>query len=78
VIGLTKAVAKELASRHITVNAVAPGFIETAMTAGLDPKVREALQAQIRQPLGNFDSEIAHETFPVPENESGTTARHLL
>lgn len=39
-IGLTKALAKELSPRNITVNAVAPGFIETDMTAGLDEKVR--------------------------------------
>jgi 3-oxoacyl-[acyl-carrier protein] reductase len=60
VIGLTKAVAKELASRHITVNAVAPGFIDTAMTSGLTEKVREALQAQI--PLGRLGSpeDVAH------------------
>ncbi len=51
-IGLTKAVAKELASRHITVNAVAPGFIETAMTEALSEKVREGLLAQI--PLGRL------------------------
>jgi 3-oxoacyl-[acyl-carrier protein] reductase len=50
IIGLTKAVAKELASRHITVNAVAPGFIETDMTASLPDKAREAMVAQI--PLG--------------------------
>lgn len=43
VIGLTKAAAKELASRSITVNAVAPGFIETDMTAALSDKAREAL-----------------------------------
>jgi 3-oxoacyl-[acyl-carrier protein] reductase len=50
IIGLTKAVAKELASRNITVNAVAPGFIETDMTASLPDKAREAMVAQI--PLG--------------------------
>lgn len=47
IIGLTKAVAKELASRAITVNAVAPGFIETDMTASLPDKAREAMVAQI-------------------------------
>jgi len=46
-IGLTKSVAKELASRNVLVNAVAPGFIETDMTAKLSPEVREALGAQI-------------------------------
>lgn len=51
-LGLTKAVAKELASRHITVNAVAPGFIETAMTDALGEKVREGLMAQI--PMGRL------------------------
>ena len=50
IIGLTKAVAKELASRNITVNVVAPGFIETDMTASLPDKARAAMVAQI--PLG--------------------------
>jgi 3-oxoacyl-[acyl-carrier protein] reductase len=49
-IGLTKAVAKELASRGITVNAVAPGYIETEMTESLSEKARSAIIDQI--PLG--------------------------
>jgi len=46
-IALTKSVAKELGSRNILVNAVAPGFIETAMTAAMTPEAREALRKQI-------------------------------
>ena len=53
-IGLTKSVAKELASRNITANAVAPGFIPTDMTAELDEKMQEQLIAQI--PLGKLGS----------------------
>ena len=49
-LGLTKSAAKELAGRNITVNAVAPGYIETDMTAGLSEDVRKAFAAQI--PLG--------------------------
>jgi 3-oxoacyl-[acyl-carrier protein] reductase len=52
VIGFTKSAARELASRGITVNAIAPGFIETAMTAKLGPEAREALTKQI--PLGSL------------------------
>ena len=46
-IGLTKSLARELASRNVTVNAVAPGFIETDMTAVLSEKVKAAAEAQI-------------------------------
>jgi len=49
-IGLTKAYAQEVASRNITVNAVAPGYIETAMTAGLDKKSIQAILDRV--PLG--------------------------
>jgi 3-oxoacyl-[acyl-carrier protein] reductase len=51
-IGLTKSVAKELASRNILANAVAPGFIETDMTAAMTPEARAELGAQI--PMGRL------------------------
>lgn len=52
VIGLTKTIAREYASRNITVNAVAPGFIDTAMTQALGQDVRDTLAKQI--PLGRL------------------------
>lgn len=52
VIGFTKTVAREYASRSVTVNAVAPGFIDTAMTQGLSVEVKDLLQKQI--PLGRL------------------------
>jgi 3-oxoacyl-[acyl-carrier protein] reductase len=52
VIGFTKAVARELASRGITANAIAPGFIETKMTEALSEEARAALTKQI--PLGSL------------------------
>ncbi len=53
-IGMTKSAAKELASRSITVNAVAPGFIETDMTAALSDEARDAYAKAI--PLGRLGS----------------------
>jgi 3-oxoacyl-[acyl-carrier protein] reductase len=52
VIGLTKSTAKELASRGITVNAIAPGFIQTDMTAVLDEELKKQMLSVI--PLGRF------------------------
>ena len=49
-IGFTKSLARELASRNITVNAIAPGFITTDMTAGLSDEIKKTIQGQI--PLG--------------------------
>jgi 3-oxoacyl-[acyl-carrier protein] reductase len=59
-IGLTKAMARELASRSITVNAVAPGWIETAMTAELSQDLRDQVIKMV--PLGRpgTDMEVAH------------------
>lgn len=77
-LGLTKAVAKELASRHITVNAVAPGFIETAMTGALTDKVREGLLAQI--PLGRLGSpeDVAHAVAFLCTEEAGYVTGQVL
>ena len=52
IIGLTKTMARELASRGITVNAIAPGFVDTEMTQVLSDEVKEAATKQI--PLGCF------------------------
>lgn len=59
-IGLTKTMAKELAGRNITVNAIAPGFIQTDMTEALSEKIREAVVPMI--PLKRFGKpeDIAH------------------
>ena len=54
IIGFTKSLARELASRNVLVNAVAPGFIETSMTEGLPEKAREKMMESI--PLGRFGS----------------------
>ena len=60
VAGMTRALARELGSRNITVNCVAPGFIETDMTASLPPEQQKALLGQI--PLGHLGkpADIAH------------------
>lgn len=60
VAGMTRALARELGSRHITVNCVAPGFIETDMTANLPEEQQKALLAQI--PLGHLGkpADVAH------------------
>ncbi|PYV44229.1 MAG: beta-ketoacyl-ACP reductase [Acidobacteria bacterium] len=55
IIGFTKSLAQEVASRNITVNAVSPGFIETAMTAKLSEAVKEGLLEKI--PLGRIGSD---------------------
>ncbi|KMP12564.1 3-oxoacyl-ACP synthase [Candidatus Nitromaritima sp. SCGC AAA799-C22] len=59
-IGLTKTMARELASRNVTVNAVAPGFIDTEMTRVLDEKVREKLIEQIPLARLGLPGDIAH------------------
>jgi len=70
-IGFTKSLARELAGRNITVNAVAPGFITTDMTAGLSDKVKETLHAKI--PLGKTGTpeDIANAVAFLASAEAG-------
>src|SRR6201981_1733763 len=77
-IGLTKAIAIEIASRNITVNAVAPGFIETPMTDVLPDKVKEDLKARI--PLGRLGSarDVAAAIVFLASDEAGYITGHVL
>jgi 3-oxoacyl-[acyl-carrier protein] reductase len=77
-IGFTQSIAREVASRSITVNAVAPGFIETAMTEVLDPKQREAFLGHI--PLGKpgSDMDVAHAVAFLASPEAGYITGHVL
>jgi 3-oxoacyl-[acyl-carrier protein] reductase len=59
-IGLTMSVAREVASRNITVNAIAPGWIETAMTAEITPDAREAILKMIPMQRPGRDLEVAY------------------
>jgi 3-oxoacyl-[acyl-carrier protein] reductase len=77
-IGLTKAAARELASRNITVNAVAPGFVLTELTAGLPPALTEELIK--RTPLGRFGTaeEIAAAVAFLASDEAAFITGQVL
>src|SRR5215467_1832128 len=77
-IGLTKAIAVEIASRNVTVNAVAPGFIETPMTDVLPEKVKEELKTRI--PLGRMGSprDVAAAIVFLASDEAGYITGHVL
>lgn len=78
VIGLTKSAARELAGRGITVNAIAPGFINTEMTEALSDKVKEGAVAQI--PLGRFGEteDIANAVAFLASEEAGYITGQVL
>jgi 3-oxoacyl-[acyl-carrier protein] reductase len=77
-IGLTMAIAREVASRNITSNAIAPGFIETSMTASLSEEFKQQAVKQI--PLGRVGSpeDIAHATVFLASEEASYITGHVL
>jgi 3-oxoacyl-[acyl-carrier protein] reductase len=77
-IGLTRAIAVEVASRSITVNAVAPGFIETPMTDPLSQELKDKMKSMI--PLGRFgsDREIATAIVFLASDEAGYITGQVL
>jgi len=77
-IGLTKSNARELAKRNVTVNAVAPGFIATAMTDSLPDKVKAELTSQIPlERLGTAD-DIANAVLFLASENSAYITGHVL
>ena len=77
-LGFTRSLAREVGSRQITVNAIAPGFIETDMTRDLDDKTRETMLAQIPlQRLGNVDDIAASVAFLVSDAAAYITGETL-
>jgi 3-oxoacyl-[acyl-carrier protein] reductase len=78
IIGMTKSLAKELARNNITVNAIAPGFIETDMVRGIPDQVKEKILAQI--PLGRFGlpEEIAKVVVFLASEDAAYITGHVL
>jgi 3-oxoacyl-[acyl-carrier protein] reductase len=77
-IGFTRSMAREVASRSVTVNAVAPGYIDTAMTAALDDKQREAMLSFV--PLGRAGTaaDVAHAVSFLASEEAAYITGHVL
>ena len=78
IVGLTKAAAKELATKNITVNAVAPGFIETDMTAVLPEKARQAMLATIPQGKIGAAEDVARAVAFFARKESSYITGQVL
>jgi 3-oxoacyl-[acyl-carrier protein] reductase len=77
-IGLTLSTARELASRNITVNAVAPGWIETAMTSDLAPELKDSMIKQVPLGRAGSDVDIAHAVNFLASEEASYITGHVL
>jgi 3-oxoacyl-[acyl-carrier protein] reductase len=77
-IGMSKALAREVASRNVTVNCVAPGFIETAMTAALNEKQRDTLLGTVPAGRLGTSAEIAAAVVYLASSEAAYVTGHTL
>jgi 3-oxoacyl-[acyl-carrier protein] reductase len=77
-IGFTKALAREVASRNITVNAVAPGFVPTALTVGLPDELKEAMMQLIPMSRWGKPEEIAHAVAFFASDEASYITGQVL
>lgn len=77
-IGLTKSIAQEMGSRNITVNAVAPGFIETDMTHGLTPELKDKLLANVPLKRMGNPSDVAAAVRFLAGDDAGYITGHVL
>src|SRR3984957_9034206 len=77
-IGFTRSLAREVASRNVTVNAVAPGYIETPMTAVLDEKQREVMMVQIPLGRAGTDIEVAQSVAFLASHGAAYITGHVL
>ena len=77
-IGFTQSIAKELASRGIRANCIAPGYIDTSMTEGLSPSVKEAILSKI--PMGRIGHprDIAHAALFLASDLAGYMTGQVL
>ena len=77
-IGFTMALAREVASRNITVNAVAPGYIETAMTESLSAELKSKVNEMIPLGRAGTDMDVAHAVRFLASEEAGYITGHVL
>jgi 3-oxoacyl-[acyl-carrier protein] reductase len=78
IIGLTKSLAQELASRNITVNAVAPGFIETDMTAKLSQEVRDRMMAAVPLKRFGLPEDVANAVNFLASDDAAYITGHVV